>query len=219
MSRHGGERDRAAGHRADEIPKSASGEASRAEHRAAGVSPAGLSLAAPAPTSGSRATPSGRNADALGRTLYARCTTARRLRETARRRKTPPSAIRKVWTAIPRSGVINALADRHRRAVTVIARARRRMNQLLAITVGARNRAAVKESEMTAEVDDKEGTRGCSPRKRECSRCRRAARAVNIIGFGAVAIDQVADDGRGERSFGARRRKSQRSRGAGELRS
>ena len=55
----------------------------------------------------------------------------------------------KVWTAIPRSGVINAPPTGTAALTTVIARARRRMNQLLAITVGACTKPAVKESEMT----------------------------------------------------------------------
>src|SRR5258707_15315979 len=53
----------------------------------------------------------------------------------------------KVWTAIPRSGVINAPPTGTAALTTVIARARRRMNQLLAITVGACTKPAVKESE------------------------------------------------------------------------
>jgi hypothetical protein len=55
----------------------------------------------------------------------------------------------KVLTAIASSGVMMAPPTGTAALTTVIARARRRMNQLLATTAGAWTKPAVKASEMT----------------------------------------------------------------------
>ena len=66
-----------------------------------------------------------------------------------------------------------------------------------------------------AEVDDKKGRVAVHPGKENVADAGEQ-RGGKHHRFGAVAVDQVADDGRSERSFGARQGKSQRSRGAGE---
>ncbi len=77
-----------------------------------------------------------------------------------RRQSSPPSANRAVCTAMASSGVMSAPPTGTAALTTVMARARSPMNQLLATTVGAWTKPALKAERDDAEIDDQE--RSCS---------------------------------------------------------
>ena len=113
MSRHGGKRDRAARHRADEIPKNR-----RAEGFARGDIGrrcfTGGSIARSTGTSVQfEGQAVGAHADALGRTLHADAQRKRRLRRNSTPAKNAAQRHPKVWTAIPKERRDQCAADRH----------------------------------------------------------------------------------------------------------